>query len=171
LETGKVYNLVWLKIVMKREEAWFALGCFWNPELRFSQISGVVSTKVGYSGGVKKNPGYEEVCTGKTGHVETVKIIYDSTKITYDELLQVFWSSHDPTQINRQGHDIGSQYRSVIFYHSPEQKMKAEKSLKNEQKKISKKIVTEIVPATNFYEAEEYHQNYLKKKGVDSCSL
>ena len=156
---------------MKRGEAWFALGCFWSPELRFSQIHDVISTKVGYSGGVKKNPSYEEVCTGKTGHAETVKIIYDSSKIKYDELLQVFWSNHDPTLVNRQGPDVGSQYRSVIFYHSPEQKRKAEESLKNEEKKIGKKIVTEIVPARVFYEAEEYHQNYLKKKGIDSCPI
>src|SRR3989338_4137007 len=137
--------------ITKIKEVRFAAGCFWSVELIFSQTSGVVSTMVGYSGGNLNNPTYEQVCTGSTGHAETVKLLYDPQKISYEALLEVFWNMHDPTQMNRQGIDVGTQYRSVIFYTDSEQKEIAEKSKKLQEKKIGKKIATEIVPAMQFY--------------------
>jgi len=149
-------------------KATFGAGCFWHVEDLFSKIKGVKSTKVGYTGGNLTNPTYEEVCTDKTGHAEAVEIEYDPNEITYQELLDVFWNSHDPTSLNRQGPDIGIQYRSSIFFHNESQKQDAEKSKKrlDFSGKFSKNIVTEIVPSPEFYKAEEYHQKYIQKSGL-----
>ena len=146
------------------EKAAFGAGCFWNIEETFVKIKGVVKTRVGYAGGKVKNPTYENVCSGKTGHVEAVEIIYDSSKISYKKLLDIFWKIHNPTTKNRQGLDIGTQYNSVIFYHNPKQKALAENSKKEIQKKSGKKIVTKIKKASNFWYAEEYHQKYIEKQ-------
>ncbi|MCX6670758.1 MAG: peptide-methionine (S)-S-oxide reductase MsrA [Euryarchaeota archaeon] len=153
------------------DKAIFGAGCFWHVEEAFRHLNGVLSTTVGYTGGILKNPTYEDVCTDKTGHAEVVEITFDPQKITYEELLRVFWDIHDPTTKNRQGPDVGTQYRSAIFYHSPEQKTSAELSKKNleQSRKHSKKIMTEITKATTFYPAEEYHQNYLAKHGLAAC--
>jgi peptide-methionine (S)-S-oxide reductase len=144
-------------------EATFGAGCFWCIEACFKELKGVISVKSGYEGGHTENPTYEEVCSGKTGHAEVAKVVYDSTLISYDELLEVFWFVHDPTQLNRQGNDIGTQYRSVIFYHNDEQKKLAEayKQKLTEEKVWDKPIVTEIVASSTFYPAEKYHDNYL----------
>jgi peptide-methionine (S)-S-oxide reductase len=143
----------------------FALGCFWGAEKTFWQTPGVVSTSVGYEGGFTPNPTYEEVCSGRTGHAESVRVVFDPAKISYPELLKIFWESHDPTQGMRQGNDLGSQYRSVIFYNSPEQKAAAEESVASYQKRLTDagygQITTQIVPASDFYFAEDYHQQYL----------
>jgi peptide-methionine (S)-S-oxide reductase len=143
----------------------FALGCFWGAEKKFWQTPGVISTSVGYEGGFTPNPSYEEVCSGRTGHAETVRVVYDPSVVTYGELLRVFWEAHDPTQGMRQGNDIGTQYRSAIFYHTPQQQAEAEASLAAYQKRLTEsgygKISTEIVPASEFYFAEDYHQQYL----------
>jgi peptide-methionine (S)-S-oxide reductase len=147
------------------EVAEFALGCFWGAEKNFWQTPGVVSTAVGYEGGFTPNPTYEEVCSGRTGHAEAVRVVFDPAKVSYAELLKVFWESHDPTQGMRQGNDVGSQYRSAIFYQSPEQQAEAEKSRASYQMRLSEAgygdITTEIVPAGGFYFAEDYHQQYL----------
>jgi peptide-methionine (S)-S-oxide reductase len=153
----------------KTEKAVFAAGCFWGVQAEFDNIPGVISTVVGYTGGKTKNPSYEDVCTGKTGHAESVEVEYDPEIASYDDLLDAFWQIHNPTTKNRQGLDIGSQYRSAIFYFSDEQKKKALESLKNEQEKCSRPIVTEIKPAKEFYKAEEYHQHYLKKNKKAVC--
>ena len=145
------------------EKVTFGAGCFWGVEDSFQKIKGVVSTRVGYMGGNLKNPTYEDVCTDKTGHVEVVQMTYDPSIISYEKLLEIFWSLHDPTQLDRQGPDIGTQYRSVIFYHTEGQKNIAEKSKQKQSKMIKKEIVTEITPAKEFYPAEEYHQKYLEK--------
>jgi peptide-methionine (S)-S-oxide reductase len=151
----------------------FALGCFWGEEKTFWQIPGVVSTSVGYEGGFTPNPTYEEVCTGRTGHAETVRVVFDPAKVSYPELLRHFWEAHDPTQGMRQGNDIGTQYRSAIFYHSPEQRAQAEESAATYQKRLTEagygQIATEIVPAGEFYFAEEYHQQYLYKVPNGYC--
>lgn len=153
------------------EKATFAAGCFWGVEETFRQLKGVKSTSVGYTGGHLERPTYEDVCSDGTGHAEAVEIIFDPAEISYEELLKIFWENHNPTTRNRQGPDIGSQYRSAIFFHTPEQEKKAKKS--KEQLELSGKyqnlIVTEIVPASKFYEAEEYHQQYLLKRGLGSC--
>lgn len=157
----------------KLEKASFAAGCFWGVEEAFRHLKGVVSTSVGYMGGEFENPTYHDVCTGITGHAETVEVAYDPTLLSYLELLDVFWKSHDPTTLNRQGPDIGEQYRSVIFYHNEDQK-KLALSSREELKKsgiYKRKIVTQIVPATKFYRAEEYHQQYLEKRGRRSCKF
>lgn len=145
-------------------EATFGAGCFWCIEACFKELNGVISVKSGYEGGHTENPTYEEVCSGKTGHAEVAKVVYDSTLISYDELLEVFWFVHDPTQLNRQGNDIGTQYRSAIFYHNEEQKKLAEayKQKLTEEKVWDKPIVTEIVASSTFYPAEKYHDNYLE---------
>lgn len=147
------------------EKATFAAGCFWGVEAVIEKKKGVEKTIVGYTGGKTKNPTYEQVCTDKTGHAEAVQIIYDPEQITYEQLLETFWMIHDPTQKNRQGPDLGTQYRSAIFYHNEEQKQIAEQSKKQKQKELDLEIQTEITPAKEFYPAEEYHQKYLKKQG------
>lgn len=146
----------------KIDTATFGTGCFWCTEAIFEQLNGVVKVTSGYSGGTVKNPTYKEVCTGETGHAECVQIMYEPGKISYDELLEVFWQVHDPTSLNRQGADVGTQYRSAIFYHTPEQKQKAEKYKEELDKSgaFNKPIVTEISPAKEFYSAEDYHQEY-----------
>ncbi len=152
------------------EIATFAAGCFWGPEELFRKLPGVEKTRVGYIGGHVDNASYDQVCSGKTGHAEAVEITYDQNKISYKELLKIFWENHDPTTLNRQGPDVGSQYRSAIFFHSDEQQKLAEESLKEMQEKFKEsKIVTEIAPAGNFNEAEDYHQKYLAKRGRNTC--
>lgn len=157
----------------ENETAVFAMGCFWSPQLLFSQIDGVIETEVGYAGGNEEfsNPSYEQVCTGKTGYAESVKIIFNPKLVSYNHLLDIFWKNHNPTSLNKQGNDIGSQYRSVIFYGDERQKKEAEKSKRDFQKNLDKSIVTEIVNLGNFYPAEEYHQDYLKKRGISSCRI
>ncbi|MEK6942624.1 MAG: peptide-methionine (S)-S-oxide reductase MsrA [Nanoarchaeota archaeon] len=151
------------------EKATFAAGCFWGVEATFRNVKGVVSTRVGYTGGKTKNPSYEDVCTDETGHAEAVEVAFNPKKASYDKLLDVFWGNHDPTQLNRQGPDVGIQYRSAIFYHNDAQKKSAEKSKEAVFKKLKVRIATEIVPASEFYEAEEYHQQYLEKRGAKVC--
>jgi peptide-methionine (S)-S-oxide reductase len=155
------------------EKATFGAGCFWGVEAQFRQVPGVVSTAVGYMGGRLNNPTYRDVCTDQTGHAEVVQVEYDPAKATYDSLLEVFWKGHDPTTLNRQGPDVGTQYRSAIFYHSEEQAAGARASKQYlEQAGVFKRpIVTEIVPAGEFWRAEEYHQQYLEKRGLAHCSL
>jgi peptide-methionine (S)-S-oxide reductase len=153
----------------KTETATFAAGCFWGVEASFRQVKGVISTRVGYTGGNKENPTYEQVCSHTSGHAEAVEVVFDPSVVTYARLLEVFWSIHDPTQMNRQGPDIGSNYRSAIFYHSGEQKVAAEESMKIQQESPrfrGKKIVTQIVPAAAFWPAEDYHQQYFEKRGL-----
>jgi len=154
-------------------KATFAAGCFWGVEARFQQLPGVTSTAVGYEGGSLSNPSYQQVCTDRTGHAEAVEIDYDPAKITYQRLLDEFFALHDPTQLNRQGPDWGTQYRSVVFYHSPEQKAVAEETIARltAEKKFSKPIVTQVVPAETFWRAEDYHQKYLEKRGALSCHI
>jgi len=155
-------------------KATFAAGCFWGVEALFRQVKGVNDTSVGYTGGNFENPTYEDVCSGKTGHAESIQIEYDSNEVSYDELLKIFWNNHDPTTPNQQGPDIGEQYRSVVFFHSKEQEDSAKVLKDNLQdgalKRFGRKIVTEILPASKFYEAEEYHQRYLEKNGLAKCS-
>ncbi len=149
-------------------KATFGAGCFWHVEDLLRKTKGVKSTQVGYIGGKLANPTYEEVCTDTTGHAEAVQVDYDPNEITYDELLKVFWSNHDPTSLNRQGPDVGNQYRSAIFFHNEEQLQIAQKSKEELEKsgKFHKPIVTEIVPAPEFYKAEDYHQKYFQKHGL-----
>jgi peptide-methionine (S)-S-oxide reductase len=155
------------------EVATFGAGCFWGVEANFREIEGVVATAVGYEGGTKLNPTYEDVCGHKTGHAEVVRVEFDPARVTYDQLLDVFWANHNPTQVNRQGPDFGDQYRTVIFYHSPEQKAAAEaaKAKLEASGKYSKPVATQIVPTETFYMAEDYHQQYLEKRGRRSCHL
>jgi peptide-methionine (S)-S-oxide reductase len=154
-------------------KATFAAGCFWGVEATFRALPGVTATRVGYTGGNLVNPAYKDVCTDRTGHAEAVEVEYDPAKISYDKLLDVFWENHDPTQLNRQGPDWGTQYRSAIFYHSPEQETAAKASKQELEKthRYRKPIVTQIVPATTFYEAEDYHQRYLEKRGLATCHI
>ncbi|HBO45047.1 MAG TPA: peptide-methionine (S)-S-oxide reductase [Planctomycetaceae bacterium] len=153
------------------EIATFAAGCFWGVEDAFRQVAGVVETAVGYTGGDWENPTYEDVCSDKTGHAEAVQVVFDPAKVTYDALLDVFWSCHDPTTPNRQGPDVGSQYRSAIFHHDDAQRQAAVASKQRLAKsgRQSRPIVTEIVPAGVFYRAEEYHQQYFAKHGMAAC--
>ncbi|HTM55144.1 MAG TPA: peptide-methionine (S)-S-oxide reductase MsrA [Pirellulales bacterium] len=155
------------------EKATFAAGCFWGVEAAFRQLKGVKSTRVGYIGGHTTNPTYEQVCTDRTGHAEAVEVEYDPAEISYDELLNAFWENHDPTQLNRQGPDVGSQYRTAIFYHSPQQEAAAiaSKQRLSASGKFSHPIATEIVPAGEFYAGEDYHQQYLEKRGLASCHI
>jgi peptide-methionine (S)-S-oxide reductase len=154
-------------------KATFAAGCFWGVEATFRQLPGVISTRVGYTGGHSANPTYKQVCTDTTGHAEAVEVDYAPAKLSYDKLLEVFWENHDPTQLNRQGPDWGKQYRSAIFFHTPEQEAaaKASKEKLEKSRRFSKPIVTQIVPAETFFEAEDYHQQYLEKKGLASCHI
>jgi len=157
----------------KMEKATFGGGCFWGVEAAFRQLNGVKETAVGYEGGNMDNPSYKDVCTDRTGHVEVVQVTFDPDEISYDELLKVFWDIHDPTQVNRQGPDVGTQYRSVIFYNSPEQKEAAEKSKKalDDSKTLKRPVATAIEPAKTFWMAEDYHQQYLEKRGLSSCHV
>jgi len=154
-------------------KATFAAGCFWGVEATFRQIPGVISARVGYIGGQTANPTYKDVCTDRTGHAEAVEVEFDPAKVRYEELLKVFWENHDPTQLNRQGPDWGAQYRSAIFFQSPEQQAAAETSKQQLEKshRYSKPIVTQIVRAETFYPAEDYHQQYLEKRGLASCHI
>lgn len=154
-------------------KATFAAGCFWGVEATFRQIPGVTATRVGYTGGDFKNPTYKDVCTDSTGHAEAVEVEYDPARVSYGDLLNVFWDNHDPTQLNRQGPDSGTQYRSAIFYYSPEQEQEARAAKQDLEKsrRFSRPIVTQIVPAASFYEAEDYHQQYLEKRGLASCHI
>ena len=154
-------------------KATFGAGCFWGVEAAYRQIPGVLSTAVGYLGGTLENPTYHDVCSGRTGHAEVVQVDYDPSRVTYDDLLTVFWENHDPTTLNRQGPDVGTQYRSAIFYHDDEQKEAAIKSKEERDRsgRYRRPIVTEITPATEFYMAEDYHQQYLEKRGLSSCHI
>ena len=155
------------------ERATFGAGCFWGVEATFRQIGGVTTTRVGYIGGTLENPSYEAVCAGMTGHAEAIEVEYDPSRVSYEQLLEVFWQSHDPTTLNRQGPDVGTQYRSAIFYHSSEQDKTARDSKEQLERsgRLRGPIVTAIEPATTFYEAEEYHQQYLEKRGFAQCSI
>jgi peptide-methionine (S)-S-oxide reductase len=152
------------------QRATFAAGCFWGVEAAFRQIEGVVATRVGYTGGAIPEPTYEQVCSDATGHAEAVQVWFDPDVVSYDELLATFWSSHDPTTPNRQGWDFGSQYRSAIFFHDPDQERQAIASRDERQNSLARPIVTEIVPASPFYDAEEYHQRYFEKHGGAFCA-
>ncbi len=154
---------------MAEEKATLGAGCFWGVEATYRRLAGVKSTAVGYMGGKLKNPTYKEVCTDSTGHAEVLEVTFDPEVISYHDILEVFWDNHNPTTLNRQGPDVGTQYRSAIFYHSPEQKAEAEKSRDAAQARFPKPIVTEISPATDFWRAEEYHQQYLEKRGLSQC--
>ena len=155
------------------EKATFGAGCFWGVEAVYRGVPGVVATAVGYMGGTFKGPTYQDVCTDKTGHAEVLQVEYDPAKASYEDLLKVFWENHDPTTLNRQGPDVGTQYRSVIFFHNPEQEAAARAA----KEKLARAgvykcpIVTEIVPAAEFWRAEEYHQQYLEKRGLASCHI
>jgi len=157
-----------------KEIATFGAGCFWHVEEAFRCIRGVTNTTVGYSGGVTKDPIYREVCSGRTHHAEVVQVEFDPSQVSYDDLLNVFWNEHDPTTLNRQGPDVGEQYRSVVFYHGNEQMSAAlasKERLQNSERFRDRKIVTQILPAQEFYPAEEYHQRYLEKRGTRTCRI
>lgn len=151
------------------ERATFGAGCFWGVEAAFRQLPGVSSTRVGYTGGSTQNPTYEDVCSDRTGHAEAVEVTYDPEQVSYDQLLDLFWGKHDPTQLNRQGYDVGSQYRSAIFFHSAQQQELALSSKAEVQSRTAGRVVTEVVEAGEFYEAEDYHQQYLEKGGRATC--
>jgi len=158
---------------MQTEKATFGAGCFWGVEEMFRNVKGVLSTSVGYVGGTQEDPTYQDVCTDKTGHAEVVELEFDPSQVSYDQLLEVFWSNHNPTTLNRQGPDVGTQYRSVILYHSPEQKSAAA-ALKEKVEKsgrFNRAIVTQIEPASKFWRAEDYHQRYLQKRGQSHCAI
>lgn len=152
-------------------KATFGAGCFWGVEVAFRQVPGVLDAVAGYAGGTLANPSYQDVCTGRTGHAEVVEVTYDPTRVSYDDLLNVFFTRHDPTTLNRQGPDHGTQYRSAVFYHDDEQRRTAEAARErwNQSGRWQSPIVTEITPASTFYRAEEYHQRYLEKRGQASC--
>jgi len=155
------------------EKATFGAGCFWGVEVKFGQIPGVLETTVGYEGGELEHPTYKEVCTDRTGHAEVVEIAYDPARASYEQLLDAFFELHDPTQLNRQGPDFGTQYRSSIFYHSDAQRMAAEKKIEElkVEGRFTKPIVTQVVPAETFWKAEEYHQKYLERRGLATCHI
>ncbi|MCW9051416.1 MAG: peptide-methionine (S)-S-oxide reductase MsrA [Motiliproteus sp.] len=153
------------------ETATFAAGCFWGIEARFAKQPGVLSTAVGYMGGHTEDPSYQQVCTDTTGHAEVVQVEFDTQQVSYEQLLDLFWSSHNPTTLNRQGPDVGSQYRSAVFYHTPEQQVLAQQSIQQLEASATwgQPIVTEITAVSTFNRAEEYHQQYLAKRGMGSC--
>jgi len=153
------------------EIATFGAGCFWGVEAAFRRVPGVLDAAVGYTGGHTANPTYKDVCTDRTGHAEVVQVTFDPAQVSFEQLLDVFWGEHDPTQVNRQGPDFGKQYRSAIFFHSPEQEATAKKSKAtlDDSGKFRRPIATEITPASTFYRGEEYHQRYLEKRGAASC--
>jgi peptide-methionine (S)-S-oxide reductase len=155
------------------EKATFAAGCFWGVEAAFRQVPGVIDAAVGYTGGRLENPTYEDVCTDRTGHAEAVDVEFDPARVSYDKLLDVFWENHDPTTLNRQGPDVGTQYRSAIFFHSPEQEKAARESKSRQEAsgRFRRPIVTEIAPAQKFWRAEDYHQRYLEKRGLAHCKI
>jgi peptide-methionine (S)-S-oxide reductase len=153
------------------EKATFAAGCFWQVEADFRRVEGVTRTTAGYTGGTLDGPSYEEVCTDRTGHAEAVLVEFDPERVSYEDLLGVFWASHDPTQLNRQGPDVGSQYRSAIFVHDEAQESAARESKERAQGRFDRPVVTEIVPSAEFWPAEDYHQRYLEKRGLASCTL
>ena len=155
------------------EKATFGAGCFWGVEAAFRRLPGVTSTAVGYAGGATENPTYRQVCSDNTGHAEVVEVEFDPAVVSYEKLLETFWTNHDPTQLNRQGPDVGTQYRSAIFYHSPQQQALALLSAQELEKsgRFRRPIVTKIEPAQTFYRAEEYHQQYLEKRGMSSCHI
>jgi peptide-methionine (S)-S-oxide reductase len=154
-------------------KATFGAGCFWGVEANFRSVEGVVDTAVGYAGGHRPDPTYRDVCTDRTGHAEVVQVEYDPARVSYEKLLDIFWENHDPTTLNRQGPDVGTQYRSVVFYHDEDQRAAAEDSKRrlDGSGRFSRPIVTQIVPAAPFYRAEEYHQRYLEKRGLASCHI
>ena len=156
---------------VKSEIAVFGAGCFWGVEEAFRTCPGVISTEVGYTGGKTENPTYQDVCSHTTGHAEVVRVTFDPSVVSYKALLEIFWAEHNPTQLNRQGPDIGDQYRSVIFYQSAQQSQQAHESMESHRADYSRPIVTQIVPAEKFYPAEEYHQQYLAKRGAKHCSF
>jgi peptide-methionine (S)-S-oxide reductase len=155
------------------EKATFAAGCFWGVESAFRQVPGVLDAAVGYSGGSFPDPTYEDVCTGRTGHAESVEVEFDPARVSYDQLLDVFWENHDPTTLNRQGPDVGTQYRSAIFFHNPEQEKAATESKARvaASGRYRRPVVTEIAPASQFWRAEDYHQRYLEKRGLAHCKI
>jgi peptide-methionine (S)-S-oxide reductase len=155
------------------EKATFGAGCFWGVEAAFRQVNGVKATTVGYAGGKTENPTYQDVCSGRTGHAEVVEVDFDPSVVSYEELLKVFWENHDPTTLNRQGPDVGEQYRSAIFYHTTEQEQAAReaKAALEQSGTYRRAIVTEITPAPTFYRAEEYHQQYFEKRGISHCHI
>jgi peptide-methionine (S)-S-oxide reductase len=153
------------------KRATFGAGCFWGVEAAFRRLDGVKATRVGYAGGTTENPSYEHVCSHTTGHAEVVEVTYDPERIPYEELLAVFWAEHDPTQLNRQGPDIGDQYRTVIFAHDDQQRAAAEASRERVQSRLSKPVVTQIEDAPTFWPAEDYHQQFLEKRGMASCHV
>jgi len=152
------------------KKATFGAGCFWGVEAAFRRAQGVTGTKVGYAGGGVDNPSYEQVCSDTTGHAEVVEVTYDPEQVPYEQLLTIFWLEHDPTQLNRQGPDLGSQYRSVIFVHDDEQRAAAEASREAVEARFTRPVVTQIEDAPPFWEAEDYHQQYLEKRGLASCT-
>ncbi|HEX9342211.1 MAG TPA: peptide-methionine (S)-S-oxide reductase MsrA [Actinomycetota bacterium] len=155
----------------RSEKALFAAGCFWGVEAAFRMTPGVLATTAGYSGGTAEHPTYQQVCSGRTGHAETVEVEFDPAKVSYAQLLDVFWKNHDPTQVNRQGPDRGTQYRTAIFYLTPEQEAAAKASRDAEQERHTRPIATEITPASTFWKAEDYHQQYLEKRGLATCVI
>ena len=166
-------NERWDMIEPGSKKATFAAGCFWGVEAAFREVEGVISTVVGYTGGEAEDPSYEEVCTGETGHAEAVEVFYDPKVVSYDQLLELFWSIHDPTTKDRQGPDVGSQYRSAVFFHDPVQEAAARSAKERLQSSglYRREVVTEIVPAGGFYRAEEYHQQYFEKHGRRGCRV
>jgi peptide-methionine (S)-S-oxide reductase len=155
------------------EKATFGAGCFWGVEARFAQTPGVLEAVSGYEGGALEHPSYKDVCTDRTGHAEVVEVTFDPSRVSYQHLLDLFFSMHDPTQLNRQGPDWGTQYRSVVFYHSPEQQAAAEATIERltQERRFPRPIVTQVTPAQTFWRAEEYHQKYLEKRGAASCHI
>jgi peptide-methionine (S)-S-oxide reductase len=155
------------------EKATFGAGCFWGVEAAFRQVNGVTATTVGYAGGKLEDPTYKDVCSGRTGHAEVVEVQFDPAIVSYEELLKVFWENHDPTTLNRQGPDVGEQYRSAIFYHTPEQETaaRASKAALEQNGTYRRPVVTEITPAPTFYRAEDYHQQYFEKRGISHCHI